>query len=1062
MDLRTQVQSAVGSAYILERELGGGGMSRVFVAEEVALGRKVVIKVLPPELVVGVNVERFNREILLAARLQQAHIVPVLSAGEIAGAPYYTMPYVEGESLRARVAQVGPLSIPEAVSVLRDVAKALAYAHDHGVVHRDIKPDNVLLAGGSAVVTDFGIAKALSASRTDGQMATLTHVGTSLGTPAYMAPEQVAGDPATDHRADIYAFGCMAYELLAGARPFTAGTPQKVLAMQLSERPRPIGEIRPETPWPLAELVMACLEKEADNRPQTAAYLLDVVESVTSPSANQTMPAILFGAPGMLWKALAFYAVAFVGVAIVAKAAIVAIGLPDWVFPGALIVMALGLPVILFTAYSHRAARRMLTATPTFTPGGSRIAQGTMATMAIKASPHLSWRRAAYGGLAAVGTFAAIVIGYMVLRALGIGPAGSLFAAGALEQHERLLIDDFASPAADTLLGAVVTEAFRTSLSQSPNITLMQPADVRDVLRRMQRPATSRVDLPLAREVAAREGLKAVIDGGILALGGKYQLSVRLVNTQTGEALASFTRTAGAQSDILPAIDRLSKELRAKIGESLKSVQVAKPLEQVTTSSLEALRKYVQAVHTLEVDGDFAKGADLLEQATTLDTGFAMAYRKYAMELSNRPGQGGKVAALLQKAYDHRDRLSDPERYLTIAAYYDRGLHADLAKANEAYEAVLDIQPDNGTALNNLGLNYLIQGDLTRAESVLRHAIALPSAASQEFTNLVDVEVALGKAREADQVLTAAQKRFPANPSVAFERAEFIGMGGAYDSAAVALRRIIEEHPSDVATRAGALFGLASLARLRGRLAEATNWASQGWAAQRSRGVAGAALRATLDSVEDEIWFRADTARALRQLELALTAHPIDSLPLIERPYPRLVALFALVGKTDRAEAMSAAFERSRRTVSGFNDRNARERMHGEIALAEKHYDAAIAGFRRLSESAPCKACQLPYLARAYDLSGNADSAAAVFSRYITTPWVTRSFGGPGGSPDPLFLAGAYKRLGELYEAKGDRVQAEDYYSRFVTLWKDADPDLQSTVKDVEKRLARLRANGPS
>src|SRR5215510_13039909 len=164
-DTRDELQSALGTSYTLERELGGGGMSRVFLAEETALGRKVVVKLLSPELLAGVNIDRFRREIQLAARLQQAQIVPVLSAGEMNGVPYYTMPFVDGESLRAKLARDGKLPVNDVLSILRDVTRALAYAHEQGVVHRDIKPDNVLLSGGTAVVTDFGIAKAVAAAR---------------------------------------------------------------------------------------------------------------------------------------------------------------------------------------------------------------------------------------------------------------------------------------------------------------------------------------------------------------------------------------------------------------------------------------------------------------------------------------------------------------------------------------------------------------------------------------------------------------------------------------------------------------------------------------------------------------------------------------------------------------------------------------------------------------------------------------------------------------------------------------------------------------------------------
>jgi len=232
--LRDQLQTSLGSAYLLERELGGGGMSRVFVVDEVRLRRKLVVKVLAPELAAGLSAERFQREIELAARLQQANIVPLLTVGDAEGLPYYTMPFVDGLSLRARLERQGALPVAEGVAVLRDVARALAYAHDHGVMHRDIKPENILLSGAAAVVTDFGIAKALAASKTQTPGGTITQVGTSIGTPAYMAPEQAAGDPATDHRADLYALGCVAYEMLTGAAPFAGRPVRELLAARAS------------------------------------------------------------------------------------------------------------------------------------------------------------------------------------------------------------------------------------------------------------------------------------------------------------------------------------------------------------------------------------------------------------------------------------------------------------------------------------------------------------------------------------------------------------------------------------------------------------------------------------------------------------------------------------------------------------------------------------------------------------------------------------------------------------------------------------------------------------
>jgi serine/threonine-protein kinase len=264
-------------------------MSRVFVAHETTLGRDVVIKVLPPEMAAGDSIERFKREIQLAAKLQQANIVPLLAAGDADGLPYYVMPYVRGESLRARLARDGELPVAESIGILREVARALADAHEHGVVHRDIKPDNVLLSGGSAVVTDFGVAKALTAA-SGGEAVDITDLGMALGTPAYMSPEQASADPHVDHRADIYALGCMAYELLTGQTPFAGRTPAATLAAHVSERPDSIERRRASVPPGLAALVARCLEKRPSDRPQSAQEVLHALDALATPSGG-TAPA---------------------------------------------------------------------------------------------------------------------------------------------------------------------------------------------------------------------------------------------------------------------------------------------------------------------------------------------------------------------------------------------------------------------------------------------------------------------------------------------------------------------------------------------------------------------------------------------------------------------------------------------------------------------------------------------------------------------------------------------------------------------------------------------------
>ena len=281
----SRLAEALSDRYSIEREVGAGGMATVFLAEDKKHGRKVALKVLRPELAAAMGSERFPREIKMVAQFNHPHILSLYDSGETAGFLFYVMPFVEGESLRDRLDREKQLPFHDVIRILREVADALAYAHARDVIHRDIKPGNVLLSGRHAVVTDFGVAKALRASGGD----KFTTVGIAVGTPAYMAPEQAMGDTNVDHRADIYALGLLGYEMLAGRQPFEASTAQGILAAQVMEVPVDVQQLRPGTPPLLADAVMRCLAKNAADRWQTADELINRLESIgTTPSGGVT------------------------------------------------------------------------------------------------------------------------------------------------------------------------------------------------------------------------------------------------------------------------------------------------------------------------------------------------------------------------------------------------------------------------------------------------------------------------------------------------------------------------------------------------------------------------------------------------------------------------------------------------------------------------------------------------------------------------------------------------------------------------------------------------------
>ncbi len=954
-DLLDALQGALGSTYRVERELGGGGMSRVFVATETALGRRVVIKLLSPELAAGISADRFRREIQLAARLQHPHIVPLLAAGEVklegsnTTLLYFTMPFIEGESLRARIAK-GPMTSAEAMRVIREVADALDYAHRQNVVHRDIKPDNILLSNGHAVVTDFGVAKALSTATSVDVNTTATSVGTVIGTPAYMAPEQGAGDPDVGPAADIYALGVTGFEMLTGQTPFKGTTPRAILAAQLTSEAPPLDSLRQDLSPSLPPLMGRLLAKEPATRP-TAATLVGLLDQVGTPA------------------------------------------------PGTLV-------------------------TP---PMAARSSQSNRIRL----------------GLIAAGVIVLVAIG---LSAAGLLPGRTLVAEGKFGSRDKVVLADMDVPG-DSSLSSALTEAMRVDLSQSNVLQLLSASQVRSTLRLMQQPEDRPLGAAFAREVAVRSGAKGVVVGRVERVGGQMIVTLRLVSPESGDDLAAFRETAKDSTQLLSALDAVTKQMRRRIGESLGKVRASQPMEAVTTSSLVALQKYSQAMKASE-RGEYPEAQALLQEALAIDSAFAMAWRKLGVTYTN---QGNTEAARepLTRAFQFRDRLPDRERYITIGSYYST-VGLDNTKEIAAWRAVLAIDSNDFVATNNLALALQEEGDSVGALEYARRALTARDSGVVGFNNLAMAYINAGQLDSAVALQARAEARFPGNIRLRTADA-YIAYAQQDYAKAETLTRSLLDPATPLELRTFANGAAATLAGIQGRLDESAALARTSSELAISQGQPGASYGSLVDVAVQAAVYRNDPARGKRYLDSVLAARPLTSIKASERPYMTLAWAYATLGDIPRARALLAEDAAANDTTQNRAAQPFRNYILGTIAMAEKRPAEALKLYQSIDPRlSGCRACLSAAMGRAFDAAGQPDSAIAWSERYLGAAGEQR------GYEDGFSLAPTYRRLGELYEEQGDRARAASYYQKFIDLWRDADADLQPQVADVKKKLAKV------
>ncbi len=738
-------------------------------------------------------------------------------------------------------------------------------------------------------------------------------------------------------------------------------------------------------------------------------------------------------------------------------------GLPDWFFPGVVVLLLVGLPIVVATALlqSRRAQQREAGVekavsvdepAPVGAGEPARWQPGEPRThpVSVTPGPWLTWRKAIMGLVAAFALWGIVVAAYMGMRMLGIGPIGSLVAAGVLDERERIILADFENKTGDPLLAQAATEAFRIDFSQSPIVTVVQTATIRQVLARMQRSPEQPLDLDLAREVAIREGIKVVVSGDITPVGSGFVLAAQLIAPQDGKVLAAYRETAGDSTAIIGAIDELSKKLRERIGESLKTIRGNEPLDRVTTASLEALRKYSQAVRATEL-GDPERGIALLEEAIALDTAFAMAHRKLGVTLGNIGRDPARRIEALTAAFAHSDRLTDRERYLTLGSYHSFVTGED-EKAIAAYQSLLDVYPDDVWALNNLAVLYVNVRDYERAEQLLDRAVALDSAGALYYGNLITAQVGQGEFDVAQATLERFLEQAPEHPNAALVALSLASARFDYTSAERLTQAFREAQRASEFWQLATALGLAQIDEVQGRLAAAEGHVETAMALAEAQGQPGLYLGSAVRIAIYDGVLRGEPAAAVRRVEAALARHPLPSIEPLERPYVPLALFYALTEMPDRARAMLAQYDEIVAPhIKTSNDVEPGIAL-AAVALAEGRAEDAIADLRR-ADRGNCSICILPLLGQAYDAAGQPDSVIAVYERYVNTPWLPRL-----AVSDWYALAGIYERLGGLYDLRGDKERAISYYQRFVKLWEDADPELQPRVLAARRAIERLSA----
>jgi tetratricopeptide (TPR) repeat protein len=688
------------------------------------------------------------------------------------------------------------------------------------------------------------------------------------------------------------------------------------------------------------------------------------------------------------------------------------LGLPGWAFSYALILVAIGFPIVGVTAFLN----------------GLKVRHGKAGEEREGARKVFRWRNALGGGVAAFVLFGITMAGYWGMWALGVGPLGSLIAKGVLEENDLVLLSTFRNETSDPQLASVVTGTLRVDLERSNSIRLVPETYLRNVLRRMGRDSIRSVGPDLAREAAIREGIKAVIEGEVAALGPSFVLTARIVDPESGSSFASFRETADTDADLIDALDRLSASVRERAGESLRSIGAGEPLAAVTTESLTALKRYTEALR-VEEEGDPLGAIALLEEALAEDSAFAMAHRKLAVVHGNR-AEFGLRDEHAASAYQFRHRLGEIERHLA-AAYYHQTV-GDRAAMVREYEAALRLDPNESSALNNLAVQYRLEGRLAEAVELLQRAASGTGESNTAYANLVEDQLELGDVEGARATLRRFEERFPEQYWMQRARA-LVGIATG-DAAAVhsAAREILADPGTSLGRRRGAMRYMASVDWRLGRMRESAEHSLEAAQQAETADLPGSAAFHELDAASALVVsgdpLLADVVERLR-------GRMVAGVPDIG---PELAGIYAQMGNREALTWLAEEAEEWPPESRG---------PALVVRAVERSLDGDTTALDLLRESESqidCQGCLRTTEVLIAEMLGKWERVVEVGNDVLTRP-LNASVALAQAPEIQLRVARAHERLGQ-------NEAAARLYRSFAQIRADGDLGVQALVRDAEER----------